>query len=115
MVAPIDRILTRISDAELERRWGTVRDVMKARGLDALIMQSTNDWVSGYAKWFTDIPATNGYPRTIIFYAAEPMTVVEMGSMGGTLDLKGKDLLHRGVGNNSPVAIFSFNLLYANL
>ena len=98
MVAPIDRILTRISDAELERRWSTVRDVMKARKLDALIMQSTNDWVSGYAKWFTDIPATNGYPRTIIFYAAEPMTVVEMGPMGVTLDLKGKDSLHRGVG-----------------
>jgi len=30
-------------------------------------MQSNNDWMGGYVKWFTDVPATNGYPVTVIF------------------------------------------------
>jgi hypothetical protein len=98
MVAPSDRILTRISDQELERRWDAVRRAMRERKIDALVAQSNSDWVSGYAKWFTDIPATNGYPRTVIFYADSPMTVVEMGPMGAERDLKGSDALHRGVG-----------------
>ena len=98
MVAPSDRILTRISDAELARRWGAVRQAMRERKIDALVLQSTNDWVNGYVKWFTDIPATNGYPRTVVFYADDPMTVVEMGPMGAARDLGGADALHRGVG-----------------
>ncbi len=42
-------------------------------------MQSTNDWLGGYVKWFTDLPANNGYPRTVVFHADAPMSVVEMG------------------------------------
>jgi hypothetical protein len=51
MVDPASRILTRISDAELNRRWKAVRQMMKQRGLDAVIMQNTNDWLGGYVKW----------------------------------------------------------------
>jgi Xaa-Pro aminopeptidase len=97
MIAANERILTRISDAELERRWSAIRHEMRARKIDALIMQTTNDWVGGYPKWFTDLPAGNGYPRTVIFHRDEPMTVIEMGPMGAARDLDGADVLHRGV------------------
>ena len=42
-------------------------------------MQNTNDWLGGHVKWFTDIPANNGYPRTVVLHADAPMSVVEMG------------------------------------
>jgi Xaa-Pro aminopeptidase len=97
MMPPEQRMLTRISTAELERRWSAVRRKMAARSIDALVIQSTNDWLGGYFKWFTDLPATNGYPRTVIFHADEPMTVIEMGPMGGRRVFSGNDGLHRGV------------------
>jgi Xaa-Pro aminopeptidase len=96
MIAPSERILTRISDAELERRWSAVRKVMRERDIDALVMQATNDWLGGYVKWFTDLPANNGYPRSVIFYRDDPMVVAEMGPTGATKTLTG-DALHRGV------------------
>lgn len=98
MTAPHDRILHRISDAELERRWAAVREQMHSRGIDAIVMQNASDWVGGYVRWFTDHPANNGYPRTVIFHAREPMTVVEMGPFDVVRDLGGRDRLHRGVG-----------------
>jgi Xaa-Pro aminopeptidase len=97
MINPADRILHRISSAELQRRWDAVRGQMTDRGIDAVIMQNTNDWLGGYVKWFTDLPATNGYPRTVIFYPSEPMTVIEMGPFGASRALDNADTLHRGV------------------
>lgn len=97
MTQPSERILTRISDAELARRWHAVRHAMRERKIDALVMQATNDWLGGYVKWFTDLPATNGYPRTVIFHADGPMTVIEMGPFG-TVRALDNDSLHRGVG-----------------
>src|SRR5205814_3452011 len=47
--------------------------------------------------WFTDIPATNGYPKTVIFHAKEPMTLIEMGGFGAVRKLKGTDPVHRGI------------------
>ena len=55
-------------------------------------------WLGGYAKWFTDIPATNGYPNTVVFHADEPMTMVEMGGFNTVRNLKGADPVHRGIG-----------------
>ncbi|HVY56729.1 MAG TPA: Xaa-Pro peptidase family protein [Xanthobacteraceae bacterium] len=92
-----ERIPTRISDAELARRWSAVRRAMDERQIDALVMQSSNDWLGGYVRWFTDLPANNGYPRTVIFHASEPMTVIEMGRFGAVRKLEGRDALHRGV------------------
>ena len=94
---PQQRILTRIPDAELERRWAAVRSAMARLGLDALVLQNTNDWLGGGVKWFTDVPATNGYPRSVVFFAHKPMTVVEMGVFGGRRDLAGRDDFYRGV------------------
>ena len=87
MIDPSERLVTRISDRELERRWIAVRQAMRERTIDALVMQATNDWLGGYVKWFTDLPATNGYPRTVIFHLDDPMTVIEMGPMGSTRSL----------------------------
>lgn len=71
-----------ISAAEMERRWAVTRKVMADLGLDALVTQAREDWIGGYVRWLTDVPANNGYPRTVIFFADRPMTVVEMGAFG---------------------------------
>jgi Xaa-Pro aminopeptidase len=92
-----ERITTAISTNELERRWAAVRHDMRQRKIDALVMQNANDWLGGYVKWFTDLPATNGYPKTVVFHADEPMTLIEMGGFGVVRKLKGGDPVHRGI------------------
>jgi len=77
-----ERINNPISTAELERRWAAVRKGMADQKIDALIMQSNNDWMGGYVKYFTDVPATNGYPVTVVFPKDERMTVIGQGPMG---------------------------------
>ena len=69
-----------ISLAEMERRWTVARKVMTRLGLDAIVTQAREDWIGGYVRWLTDVPANNGYPRTVIFFPDQPMTVVEMGA-----------------------------------
>jgi len=93
-----NRILTRISDAELDRRWAALRAGMEAHGLDALVVQSQNDWMGGYARWFTDLPAHNGYPKSVVFHRDKPMTVIGMGAFDSSRDLGGRDPVQRGVG-----------------
>jgi Xaa-Pro aminopeptidase len=97
MSGPSERITTPISIQELERRWAAARREMRERKIDALVMQNANDWLGGYVKWFSDIPATNGYPKTVIFHAADPMTMIEMGGFGMVRKLKGADPVYRGV------------------
>jgi Xaa-Pro aminopeptidase len=93
-----ERLLNPVSTAELDRRWAAVRKAMADQGVDALIVQSNNDWLGGYAKWLTDHPATNGYPKTVVFHANDWMTVIDMGPRGGRRKLGGNDEVHRGVG-----------------
>jgi Xaa-Pro aminopeptidase len=92
------RLFNPISVAELERRWAAVRALMTERKIDALVMQQNNDWLGGYIRWFTDTPLSNGYPRTVIFHANEPMTVIDMGPRGGRRKLNGDDKANPGVG-----------------
>ena len=62
--APVpSRMRDPISTSELERRWAATRTAMRSAGLDALVVQSAEDWMGGYSRWFTDQPATNAYPR----------------------------------------------------
>lgn len=91
-------LITHTTTAELERRWAATRAAMKSAGLDAVVCQGRDDWLGGYVRWFTDLWATNGYPRTVIFYADRPMTVVEMGQFDGRIDVADDDLINRGVG-----------------
>ena len=90
-----ERLQTPISTAELERRWGLIRAAMKREGVDVLLMQNNNDHMGGYVKWFTDMPATNGYPNTVVFPADDEMTVVMQGPFGG--DRKPEPDIWRGV------------------
>ena len=80
MIDDPKQILTQsISTPELERRWTEVRKKMKEEGIDFLVMQNDNEWLGGYVKWFTDIPARNGYPLTVIFPIDDEMTTITCG------------------------------------
>jgi Xaa-Pro aminopeptidase len=98
-MAAIERVETPISQQELERRWAAVRKEMAAQGIDALVTQNASDWLGGYVKWLTDIPAHNDYARNIIFHRDDLMTVVEMGNKDRRDHLGGKDPLNPGVGD----------------
>jgi hypothetical protein len=74
-----ERLQTPISTAELERRWAAVRAAMEREKIDVLLMQNNNDYMGGYVKYFTDLPATNGYPLTVVFPRDDLMTLVSMG------------------------------------
>jgi Xaa-Pro aminopeptidase len=98
MTTANERINHPISTAELERRWAAVRAAMAERKIDALVMQSNNDWMGGYVKYFTDVPATNGYPVTVVFPKDDRMTVIGQGPMGAVRELPPQgDGVRRGV------------------
>ena len=80
-----ERVVAPISTAELERRWAAVRAQMKSRKIDALLMQGNNDFMGGYVKYFTDLPATNGYPFTVVFPHDDLMTTVGQGPLGSDI------------------------------
>ena len=70
------RIKRRISTNELERRWKAIRQVMKERELDFLIIQNSTAHLDGYVRWFTDVPVGHGYPATVIFPRDDEMTTI---------------------------------------
>jgi len=76
MTSQAERVHHPIATTELERRWAAVRKAMDECQIDVLVMQNNNDFMGGYVKYFTDIPATHGYPYTVIFPKDEPMTVI---------------------------------------
>ena len=92
-----ERLNTPISTAELERRWKLVREAMRREKIDVLLMQNNNDHMGGYVRWFTDMPATNGYPNTVVFPADDEMTVVCQGPFGGSETTAQGDVNWRGV------------------
>lgn len=82
-----EKVIKPISDAELERRWTAVREVMKAKKVDFLLIENNNDYLGGYIKWFTDIPAVHAYPISAIFPVDDGMTTFSHGELepkGGT-------------------------------
>lgn len=92
------RLNAPISTAELERRWSAVRAAMAALGIDVLLMQNNNDSMGGYVKYFTDTPATNGYPTTVVFPRADAMTVITHGPFGADRRMtRAPDAVLRGV------------------
>ena len=92
-----ERLNTPIPTAELERRWKLVREAMAREKIDVLLMQNNNDHMGGYVRWFTDIPATNGYPNTVVFPRDDEMTVVCQGPFGGNETPSAADGIWRGV------------------
>jgi len=102
-----ESINTPISTQELERRWAAVRAAMQANKIDVLIMQNSNDHMGGYVRYFTDLPATNGYPVTVIFPADDRMSVISQGPMGVIQQLPPEgDGLRRGVKQVMTTSVF---------
>jgi Xaa-Pro aminopeptidase len=93
-----ERLQTPISTAELERRWAAVRAAMERDKVDVLLMQNNNDHMGGTVKYFTDLPATNGYPLTVVFPRDDLMTMVSQGPFGGASNpAADADGMRRGV------------------
>jgi Xaa-Pro aminopeptidase len=83
MQASSSRVLNAVSVEELQRRWAAVRAAMLKRGIDALVVQNSSDWVGGYIRWFSNQPATNGYPSSLVFPLEGGMSFIEQGPFGG--------------------------------
>ena len=77
------RVVNAVSAAELQRRWQAVRLRMREAGLDALVLQNSSDWIGGLVRWFSNQPATNGYPLSIVFHVEAGMSLVEQGPFDG--------------------------------
>jgi Xaa-Pro aminopeptidase len=84
MATPLsERLNAPIATQELERRWKAVRAAMAEQQIDVLLMQNNNDHMGGYVKYFTDLPATNGYPITVVFPRDDDMSMVMQGPLKG--------------------------------
>ncbi|MDE2230289.1 MAG: aminopeptidase P family protein [Alphaproteobacteria bacterium] len=71
---------------------------MAERHIDVLLMQTNNDFMGGYVRYFTGLPATNGYPVTVVFPRDDDMTVIGMGPFGMDRRLApGEDSMRPGV------------------
>jgi hypothetical protein len=77
------RSVNSVSGDEMQRRWAAVRGAMRARRIDALVVQNSSDWVGGYIRWFSNQPATNGYPSSVVFPLEGGMSFIEQGPFGG--------------------------------
>ena len=77
------RPVNAVSRQELQRRWRAVRAPMLAQRIDALVVQNSSDWVGGYIRWFSNQPATNGYPSSLVFPADGFMSLIEQGPFDG--------------------------------
>jgi Xaa-Pro aminopeptidase len=94
-----ERVNHPLPTRELERRWALIRSAMEERGIDVLLAQANNDFMGGYVKYLTDLPATNGYVLTVVFPRDEPMTVIGQGAFGLDQRLAREgDGVRRGVG-----------------
>lgn len=80
MEDPKQRLGTCISITELERRWKAVRGMMGDHKIDYLIMRNDEEFLGGYVKWFTDLPARHSYPYTVIFPADDEMILISCGA-----------------------------------
>src|SRR5215210_6416649 len=94
-----DRILSPVSDVELNRRWSAARAAMRSAGIDALLMQGFSDLSGGgYFRWFTGQQTGSLYPRSLLFPLDGLMSVVENGPQGGRANPDGRDPLAPGIG-----------------
>jgi len=69
-----------ISDAEMSRRWKLVREAMKERKLDFLVMQNSHTIMQGNVRYLTGLKVGDGYPVTLLFPREDDMTVITHGT-----------------------------------
>ena len=101
-------INTPISTAELERRWSATRAAMAETKIDVLLMQANNDFMGGYVKWFTDLPATQGYAEIVTFPVDDGMTMISQGAFGHDAVVPPEgDGVRRGIARVMTAAIYA--------
>lgn len=91
------RAVNAVSIAELERRWRALRIRMREQHIDALVVQNSSDWVGGYIRWFSNQPATNGYPSSLVFPLDGGMSFIEQGPFGGVRVAAAEQLKATGI------------------
>jgi Xaa-Pro aminopeptidase len=64
---------------ELERRWKAVREMMRDRKIDYLVIHNSEGFLGGTVRWFTDFAARNQFPYTVIFPVDDEMTTINNG------------------------------------
>ena len=74
-----------------------VRGQMRELGIDALVLQNSSDWVGGYIRWFSNQPATNGYPTSLVFPREAGMSLIEQGPFGGVKEASDTELQSTGI------------------
>ncbi len=99
------RVVGPISSGELERRWRLVRDRLRERGIDALVVVGTDADLSGYSRWLTASPVT--YRKVVAIYPDDLMTVIDHGGAGRTRNTDGSDPDYPGAGDIITVSAFS--------
>lgn len=77
------RAVNAVSTTEIARRLREVRERMRDRGVDVLVLQNSSDWVGGYIRWFTNQPATNGYPSAVVCPIEGGVSLIEQGPFDG--------------------------------
>jgi Xaa-Pro aminopeptidase len=97
MHPPNPRILNAVSSDELKRRWQALRAAMRGQGIDALVVQNSSDWVGGYIRWFSNQPATNGYPSSLVFPLDGAMSFIEQGPFGGVHEASQEETRETGI------------------
>jgi hypothetical protein len=76
MEDPKTRLTKCVSTPELERRWKAVREMMRARKIDYLVIQNQEEFLGGAVRWFTDFSARHQFPMTVIFPVDDEMTTI---------------------------------------
>ena len=79
MEDPRERLTKCVSTAELERRWKLVREMMKERKIDYLVIQNSEEFLGGTVRWFTDFSVRYQFPMTVIFPVDDQMTTINNG------------------------------------
>lgn len=72
-----ERYTTRISDAELARRWERIRTEMGHNDLDCLIFSAYDNMLGGYFRYVTDLMIAD-YPMTVLFPKDSDMCLTDM-------------------------------------
>jgi Xaa-Pro aminopeptidase len=100
MSSKSSRAVNAVSINEMRRRWTAVREAMRALGLEALVVQNSSDWVGGYIRWFSNQPATNGYPSTVVFPLEGSLSFIEQGPFGGVRESSAAQIDATGIGRH---------------
>ena len=79
MEDPNERLTQCVSTGELERRWNAVREMMRDRKIDYLVMQNSEEYLGGTIRWFTDFTARWQFPMSVIFPVDDDMTTINCG------------------------------------